>query len=120
MPVSEKSLENLRLFQPGNKMSKGRPKGAQSLSHVLRKFLECKTTYDDPSTGDQTLVTYKELVALRLIEKAVNESDLGAIREILDRLEGKAVQSNLNVDINGNEIKARKTHEEWLKALKDD
>ena len=74
---------NLRRFPKGTSGNPGgRPRGV-SLTRFL--YLElAKPSAEDPS------VTNAELVARRVVEMAI-DGDLGAIREVLDRTEGKAV-----------------------------
>lgn len=50
-----------------------------------------------------------------IIEKAFEEGDLAALKEINDRLDGKAQQS---VEHSG--VVAQVTHEQWLESLKDE
>ncbi len=74
---------NLRAFPRGRSGNPGgRPKG-RSITAALRAELD-RPCADDPS------VTQGERIAERLVGMAL-AGDLGAIREILDRTEGKAV-----------------------------
>ena len=77
------TLRNLRSFPRGRSGNPGgRPKG-QSITAALRAEL------DRPCADDPT-VTKGERLAERLVSMAL-AGDLGAIREVLDRTEGKAV-----------------------------
>ena len=75
--------QNLRAFPRGRSGNPGgRPKG-QSITAALRAELD-RPCADDPS------VTQGERVAERLLGMAM-AGDLAAIREVIDRTEGKAV-----------------------------
>ncbi len=67
-------------FQPGNTYGRGRPPAGKSLSEALRVALAEKLP--DGRTGYRA-------VADALVAKARN-GDIAAIREVLDRVEGKA------------------------------
>jgi hypothetical protein len=66
-------------FQPGNKYGRGRPPAGRSLSDALRVALAEKLP--DGRTN------YRAIADV-LVAKA-REGDIGAIREVLDRTEGK-------------------------------
>ena len=67
-------------FQPGNKHGRGRPPAGRSLSEMLRVALAEKLP--DGRTNLRA-------VADALVARARN-GDIAAIRELLDRTEGKA------------------------------
>jgi len=71
---------NPGLFKPGQSGNpKGRPLKEKLISDKLLKFLR-----DDPAL--------LERLAKTLLDLALEKKDLSAIREIIDRLEGKAIQ----------------------------
>ncbi len=79
-------------WQPGQTGNpKGRPKGAQSITTVLKKIIEKKMDTIDPVTKNKDRKKIKEIIALALVGKAL-KGDVKAIEEILDRLEGKVTQ----------------------------
>lgn len=81
--MSDKSLANLKPFKPGQSGNpKGRPPGMR-LSNLYRAELE-KTGPDGRTMG--------EVIAEKIVTMACN-GDLGAMREIVDRLEGKPRQA---------------------------
>jgi hypothetical protein len=47
-----------------------------------------------------------EIVILKLIKKAVNDEDMAAVKEIMDRMEGKAAQ---RIDFGGGDKEGAKT-----------
>lgn len=61
----------------------GRPKGSKSLKTVLREMLAAK----DPQ-GE-----WANPLAIKLLKKAVDDEDLKAIVEVIDRIEGKITQT---------------------------
>jgi len=88
MPVSEESIKALTPFKAGDEWKgnrKGRPKGAKGFKTILNAILE-----SDSSTIDQdgNAISNIAEIARRLVEMA-KEGRLDAIKEILDRTEGK-------------------------------
>ena len=79
----------------------GRPRGARSLTTILQEIL-------DNARGeiDGKKVDGNTLLMATLYKKAIDKKDLQAIREILDRLEGKPLQKTENTNKN---IEVRKT-----------
>lgn len=71
-------------FEKGNKLGRGRPPAGRSLSEALRVALTEKSP-DGRSN-------YRA-VADALVAKA-RSGDIAAIREVFDRVEGKAIQSS--------------------------
>jgi hypothetical protein len=73
----------------------GRPKGF-SLNDLLIEALEKdhRTYKVDPKTKKKKLVKtkYAVLVVQRLLDKAIKDGDIKALKEIFDRIEGKATQ----------------------------
>ncbi len=92
--ANEKNLTPFKKGQSGN--PKGRPKG-QSLSTLLRNLLERQLTTKDPVTKRKIRKQIKEHINLRLTSKAI-DGDIRAIEVIYDRLEGRAIQRNINAD----------------------
>ncbi len=94
--------QNLKPFKPGQSGNpNGRPKG-KSLTTILRDLLERKINVKDPISGKKTKKTIRDHIGLNLAAKAV-KGDLVAIGIVFDRLEGKAVQRNLNADVDPEE-----------------
>lgn len=84
--TTDKQLENSPnkpwQFQPGQSGNpKGRPPKERVISDVLLKMLK-----DKPE-----LIT---ALATTLLELSLKKKDMAAIKEVLDRLEGKTVQRN--------------------------
>ena len=73
-----------RPFERGRSGNPGGRPGGASLTAVLRRML------DEPHIQGSP-VTNREKIASMLVELAAR-GDLGAIREVLDRTEGRAVQ----------------------------
>ena len=72
-------------FQSGHSGNPaGRPKGSKNIKTQLIELLSSQ----DPD-GEWTKPT-----AMQLIKKAFRDNDLSALREIIDRVEGKLVQKN--------------------------
>lgn len=92
-------------FQKGNKFGKGRPKGSLNLSTRLKKSLEAKLTLDKKDGSKETKFTC-DWVIDSLLMRAIKKGDVAAIREIFDRVDGKASQS---LDIGNKNGEAFKT-----------
>lgn len=90
--VTEKSLENLKLgrFTSTNQPKNRPPRGASPLTE-LKKLLEKKISYEDPTTHIQVKGKIARAIALRAIYNAL-EGDQNAIEDILDRIDGKTAQ----------------------------
>jgi len=94
-------------FLPGYAGGPGRPKGKKTVSSFLQKILDSKSIEITISDGSQKktyrIESDKELgyaVASSLVKQAI-AGDVRAIDTILNRLEGKPVQSNLIADAGG-------------------
>lgn len=80
-------------FKPGESGNpNGRTKGIPNAATRYRRFLELMKNEKNPVTGENDDLTVAELMDLQQIKSAL-DGDLAAYKEILDRLEGKAVQS---------------------------
>lgn len=66
----------------------GRPKGIPNSKTRLRRLLDLSQNIKNPVTGEIESFTVMEQIDMKLIQKA-RTGDLAAIRELLDRLEGK-------------------------------
>ena len=90
--VSEKSLANLKRFTSTKQPDfNTRPRrGASPLTH-LKKLLEKKIDYEDPTTHIHVKDKIAKAIALRAIYNAL-EGDQNAIEDIFDRIDGKTAQ----------------------------
>jgi hypothetical protein len=82
---------------------KGKPKGLQHSKTRLKRLLEITQDLTNPITGEVEGFTVLEQLDLQQIIKA-RKGDLGAYREILDRLEGKTKDDSLQQNVNINFI----------------
>lgn len=93
MAYNPKSKENLQKFKKGVITNpKGRIKGSLNLKTILNKFLEIDSGEKHPETGESMNVY--ELSILKQIGK-MKEGDLNSFKEIVDRKEGRAIQTSL-------------------------
>lgn len=86
-------------FKPGESGNpNGRPKGSKNISTIIREFMDEEMTVVDPIKKKEMSRKISEIVVLKLIKKAIQDEDLGSIKELIDRLEGKAAQ---RIDFSG-------------------
>ena len=95
MPAPEPPVEHR--FPPGVCGNpNGRPKGSYSLTAILRKVLTREIDFNDPITQEKVKKTLGDVVMLQLVSAAI-KGDIGAAREILDRVDGAKNKFNLNM-----------------------
>lgn len=88
-------------FKPGQSGNPaGKKKGTKNLSTILRELVECEMDVIDPFTKKTEKKKVSEILMLKLVKKGMNDEDLASIKEIFDRLEGKAAQ---RIDFGGSE-----------------
>lgn len=93
-------------FKPGESGNPaGKPPGAKRVSTVLREMMERVAPREIKNTEfvkefckGRKKVTIADALAARLLTAALIEGESWAVREILDRLEGKAPQS-IDIDM---------------------
>lgn len=87
--LTEKRIKNLKPFVKGQSGNpKGRPEGSKSFRTLIKQFLE---TAEVDVKGEKKDGYYAVVAAL--YNKATKKGDIKAIREILDRIDGKTVQA---------------------------
>lgn len=90
--ITENSLKNLKKFSSTNQPKKnGRPKG-RTATDWLRVLSHTNISFHNPLTNKKDIGPVNLVVAIQLILKATQDSDLPSIREYLDRLDGKVLQ----------------------------
>ena len=77
----------------------GRHKGA-TLTDILRKLLKKKIEYEDPETQKMVKGKISQVVMLRLLLNAC-QGENDAIKEILDRIDGKTPQKLIGEGMGG-------------------
>ena len=77
----------------------GRPKGVPNSKTRLLRLLELVQVKTNPITGEKEEFSVAEQLDLMVLKKAFN-GDLKAYQEILDRLEGRAKQTN-EIELSG-------------------
>jgi hypothetical protein len=68
---------------------RGRPKKGQTLTDILDWALDQKRKIKNEETGEEKSLLLRQMLAQRLIHKAVDEGDVPAIKYIFDRLDGR-------------------------------
>lgn len=71
----------------------GRPKGSRPITALIGEMLEKEIRINNPLTKKKELMSMAEIIAMRIVTKAA-AGDIRAIKELLDRREGKSVQVN--------------------------
>ena len=77
----------------------GKPKGIEHSKTRLLRLLQLVTKVRNPVTGEDEEFTIAEQLDMKIIAKAM-KSDIRAYQEILDRLEGRAKQTN-EIELSG-------------------
>jgi hypothetical protein len=92
--------QNLTPFKKGEIANpKGRPKGIPNSKTRLLRLLELVQVKTNPITGEKEEFTVAEQLDMMVLQKAF-KGDLRAYQEILDRLEGRAKQTN-EIELSG-------------------
>jgi hypothetical protein len=94
------NVKNLKPFKKGTVNSPGRPKGSLSLTDYMHKIGEVMIKdAKHPLTEEITSkFSAKQLMIMMIWRKAI-DGDLKASEMILDRLDGKVVQRNENLNL---------------------
>ena len=92
--------QNLTPFKKGEVANpNGRPKGIPNSKTRLLRLLELVQVMTNPITGEKEEFTVAEQLDMMVLQKAF-KGDLKAYQEILDRLEGRAKQTN-EIELSG-------------------
>jgi len=92
--------QNLKPFPKGvSGNPAGKPKGVEHSKTRLLRLLQLVTKVRNPVTGEDEEFTIAEQLDMKIIAKAM-KSDIRAYQEILDRLEGRAKQTN-EIELSG-------------------
>ena len=92
--------QNLIPVQKGEvRNPNGRPKGVLNSKTRLLRLLELVTTTKNPVTGELEEFSIAEQLDMKIIAKAM-KGDIRAYQELLDRLEGRAKQTN-EIELSG-------------------
>ena len=78
----------------------GRPKGVKNRATILRKWIDVKSKFTHPGTGEEVTGTLEDEIYLALLSKGL-EKDVAAIKEINDTLYGKIKE---HLDLSGSVI----------------
>jgi len=76
----------------------GKPKGCRSMMSILKELLLMEIKCQNPITEKVETMEIKVAIGIKLIEKALKEGDLGAIKEIRDMVDGPIRQGLLIED----------------------
>jgi hypothetical protein len=68
---------------------KGRPRKGQTMTDILNWALDQKRKITDVKTGEEKSLLLRQVLAQKLIDKAIDDGDVPAIKYIFDRLDGK-------------------------------
>lgn len=85
----KEQLMRLRKLRDGKK---GQAKGQKQLSTLMKHALDIIYVTDPTLEPELYGLTYREVIILRVLDRAARTGDLGAFDRIIDRLEGKPVQ----------------------------
>jgi hypothetical protein len=68
---------------------RGRPKKGQTLTDILNWVLDQKRKIKNEETGEEKSLLLRQILAQKLIDKAVNDGDVAALKYVFDRIDGK-------------------------------
>jgi len=81
--------QNLKPFKKGHSGNpKGRPRGKQSITSLLKRIINKRMNIRCDYTNELKNMSFAEMIVLSLVNRAIN-GDIRAIREVLDRVDGK-------------------------------
>ena len=87
---------------PGSQLNPaGKPEGARHMSTLLRESLKSMVRLKDKEGNVRELSTEQAIV--EVLQKLAVKGDLRAIREVLDRIDGKPMQA-VDVTSNGEKV----------------
>lgn len=84
--------ENLKPFEKGNTLGKGRPKGSKNRATVVREFMEVTQNLKNPITGEYQMLSQEALGTLAMINK-MHKGDVAAYKALMDSLYGAVRQT---------------------------
>ena len=97
MAIPNQEVGQFKKGESGNPA--GRPKGVPNSKTRLLRLLELVQVKTNPITGEKEEFTVAEQLDMMVLQKAF-KGDLRAYQEILDRLEGRAKQTN-EIELSG-------------------
>lgn len=68
---------------------KGKPKGTKNFKTIIEEFLSVETDAMNPMSGKLEKLSVGQQIVIALLTKA-KKGDVSAIKELLDRIDGKA------------------------------
>ena len=89
--IRTERLKPFRFTSANQPANRGRKKG-RSPTDWLKKLAHTKVPFLNPLTGKDEAGEINLVVAIQLILKATQDSDLASIREYFDRVDGKVTQ----------------------------
>jgi hypothetical protein len=93
--VKAESLKNLKEFSSTRQPTKRTPRGLSPKTY-LKALMDSKIEFHNPITGKREVGPGAMAIAIALFKKALEDQDLGSIKEILERIDGKVEQKNIN------------------------
>jgi len=103
-------------FKPGNQEGKKGKRGASIVKYINVYLKQKLNGIDSIFKEDGAEMTGGELVAAKLLEKAIIGHDVSAIKELLDRVDGKVPQKNEHSGEDGGPIEHYMVSDEEMKA----
>jgi len=84
--------DNLKPFEIGNKMSKGRPKGSKNRATIVKHWMEAKQSIKNPISNELEMLSQEDVGTLALIDK-MRKGDVSAYKALMDSAYGAVTQS---------------------------
>lgn len=93
--VPTKSLANLIPFSKDRQPTKRTPRGPSPTTE-LTKILKSRIKSLNPLNGKVEKISGAKIVAIKVFQKGVMDEDFAALKEMIDRMDGKVAQRLLN------------------------
>lgn len=92
MAATQKQKANLRPSKKGEvRNPKGKPKGTLNAATIIRRILAMEDKAINPLTGKEERTSYLAQMVHAQVNKAIKKEDTQALKELLDRTEGRAI-----------------------------
>ena len=103
--ANQKNIDPYKIKKGEVRNPKGKPKGTLNAKTILKQLLDAQIDDDEigPTNKPRKITGFEKL--MRKLIRMGNEGDIKAIREILDRVEGKPIAKQEITGVDGGPLK---------------